>query len=141
MSESSTTGRGASTCGREHFPLAAPMLDDPRPFYARARREEPVFWSESLGLWVVTRYEDVCAVAKDVVRFSSRDAITPGAVPPPPELVAELVKGFPVKIGIRPVGHVRGSECAYSDIFPVAVLPYLRAERRKITALSTNNSA
>src|SRR5262245_18389077 len=84
MSASSTTGRGASPCGREHFPLASPMLDDPRPFYARARREEPVFWSDSLGLWVVTRYDDVCAVAKDVVRFSSRDSITPGAVRPPP---------------------------------------------------------
>lgn len=73
------------------------MLDDPRPFYARARREEPVFWSESLGLWVVTRYEDVCTVARDAARFSSLDSITPtpATVPPPPELLAELVKGFP----------------------------------------------
>jgi cytochrome P450 len=111
MSESSTTGRGVSTCGREHFPLASPMLDDPRPFYARARREEPVFWSDSLGLWVVTRYDDVCAVAKDVVRFSSRDSITPGAVPPPPELLAELVKGFPLLpslVDSDPPVHTRG---------------------------------
>lgn len=86
-----------SACGREHFPLRSPMLDDPRPFYARARREEPVFWSESLGLWVVTRYEDVCAVARDAARFSSLDSITPtpATVPPPPELLAELMKGFP----------------------------------------------
>lgn len=75
----------------------SPMLDDPRPFYARARREEPVFWSESLGLWVVTRYEDVCAVAKDAARFSSLDSITPvpATVPPPPELLAVLMQGFP----------------------------------------------
>ena len=86
-----------SVCGREHSPLASPMLDDPRPFYARARREEPVFWSESLGLWVVTRYEDVCAVAKDAARFSSFDSFTPtpATVPPPPELLAEMMKGFP----------------------------------------------
>lgn len=86
-----------SGCGREHFPLVSPMLDDPRPFYARARREEPVFWSESLGLWVVTRYDDVCAVAKDAARFSSLDSIMPkpATVPPPPELLAELIKGFP----------------------------------------------
>jgi cytochrome P450 len=95
MSSSSASG---SACGREHFPLASPMLDDPRPFYARARREEPVFWSESLDLWVVTRYADVCAVAKDAARFSSVDSITPqpSTVPPPPELLAELVKGFPL---------------------------------------------
>src|ERR1041384_3954777 len=98
MSESSASGRPASACGREHAPLASPMLDDPRPFYARARREEPVFWSESLGLWGVTRYDDVCAVAKNAARFSSVDSITPkpSAVPPPPELLAELIKGFPL---------------------------------------------
>jgi cytochrome P450 len=72
------------------------MAADPRPFYARARREEPVFWSDSLGLWVVTRFEDVCAVAKDAVRFSSLDAVTPGVVPPPPAVLAELVKGYPL---------------------------------------------
>ncbi|MFT3772678.1 MAG: cytochrome P450 [Minicystis sp.] len=111
MSESSTTGRGASACGKEHFPLVSPMLDDPRPFYARARREEPVFWSESLGLWVVTRYDDVCAVAKDAARFSSIDSITPGAVPPPPEMLAELVKGFPLLpslVDSDPPVHTRG---------------------------------
>ena len=98
MSESSAPVRAASTCGREHSPLTSPMLDDPRPFYARARREEPVFWSESLGVWVVTRYADVCAVAKDAARFSSADSFTPqpSTVPPPPELLAELVKGFPL---------------------------------------------
>lgn len=96
MSESSATRRAASSCGREHFPLTSPMLDDPRPFYARARRDEPVFWSESLGLWVVTRYDDVSAVAKDAARFSSLDSITPSVAPPPPELLAELVKGFPL---------------------------------------------
>jgi cytochrome P450 len=96
MSESSASSRAASTCGREHFPLTSPMLDDPRPFYARARREEPVFWSESLGLWVVTRYDDVCAVAKDAARFSSLDSITPSVAPPPPELLAVLVTGFPL---------------------------------------------
>lgn len=73
------------------------MLDDPRPFYARARREEPVFWSESLGVWVVTRYEDVCAVAKNAARFSSSVAFRPGpdADPLPPAVLAELMKGFP----------------------------------------------
>jgi cytochrome P450 len=96
MSQSSATRPAASSCGREHFPLTSPMLDDPRPFYARARREEPVFWSESLGLWVVTRYDDVSAVAKDAARFSSLDSITPSVAPPPPELLAELVKGFPL---------------------------------------------
>lgn len=98
MSEAVASTRAVSACGREHSPLTSPMLDDPRPFYARARSEEPVFWSESLGLWVVTRYEDVCAVARDAARFSSVDSIQPkpSTAPPPPELLAELVQGFPL---------------------------------------------
>ena len=43
MSES-TAPEAVSTCGREHFPLAPPMLDDPRPFYARA---QPLVFTES----------------------------------------------------------------------------------------------
>jgi cytochrome P450 len=83
----------ASSLGTEHQPLASPMLDDPRPFYARARREQPVFWSDSLGMWVVTRYDDVQAVARDAVRFSSIDAFTPVQVAPPPPLLEVLVPG------------------------------------------------
>jgi cytochrome P450 len=73
------------------------MLDDPRPFYACTRREEPVFWSESLGVWVVTSYENVCTIAKDAARFSSSVAFKPGpdADPLPPAVLAELMKGFP----------------------------------------------
>ncbi len=32
---------------------------DPYPIYARLRAEEPVSWVESVGLWLVTRWEDV----------------------------------------------------------------------------------
>ncbi len=96
MSESGANERATSRCGRDHAPLSPPMLDDPRPFYASARREEPVFWSASLGLWVVTRYDDICAVAKDTARFSSMDSIMPSAAPPPPELLAVLMQGFPL---------------------------------------------
>lgn len=71
------------------------MLDDPRPFYARARTEEPVFWSELYGMWVVTRYEDVKAVARDTQRFSSVNSISPVSVAPPPPLLEVLVQGFP----------------------------------------------
>lgn len=82
--------------GKLHSPLASPMLDDPRPFYARARREEPVFWSEELGMWVVTRYDDVKAVARDAERFSSINSISPVSIAPPPELLEVLMQGYPL---------------------------------------------
>lgn len=47
---------------------------DPYPVYARLQREAPICRIESLGLWYVTRYEDVRAIALDDARF------TPGFV-------------------------------------------------------------
>jgi cytochrome P450 len=35
---------------------------DPYPIYARLRAEEPVSWVESVGLWLVTRWDDVTFV-------------------------------------------------------------------------------
>lgn len=72
------------------------MLDDPRPFYARARTEAPIFWSEELRMWVVTRYDDVKAVARDAARFSSVNSISPVSVAPPPELLEVLMQGYPL---------------------------------------------
>jgi cytochrome P450 len=37
---------------------------DPYPAYARLRADEPVCWVESVGLWLVTRWDDVSHVIK-----------------------------------------------------------------------------
>lgn len=44
---------------------------DPYPFYARLRREQPVAWVPAVHLWMVTRWDDVEAVAKDEARFTA----------------------------------------------------------------------
>lgn len=82
------------SCGAQHNPLVSPMLDDPHPLFARARRDEPVFFSEAMGAWVVTRHEDICAVARDVARFSSVGSVSAGPGMPP-EVLAELMQGVP----------------------------------------------
>jgi cytochrome P450 len=48
----------------------------PYPFLARLRRERPVFRSEHLGAYVLTRYADVRAAYGDPRRFSSRGSLT-----------------------------------------------------------------
>ncbi|MEM7112237.1 MAG: cytochrome P450 [Chloroflexota bacterium] len=48
-------------------------MTDPFPFYEYARANDPVFWNEKLGCWVVTRHEDVKTVFKDLALFSSRN--------------------------------------------------------------------
>jgi cytochrome P450 len=40
------------------------LESDPYPAYARLREAEPVAWVASVGLWLVTRWEDVNAVDK-----------------------------------------------------------------------------
>ena len=48
-------------------------MADPFPFYEYARREDPIFWNEELGHWIVTRHEDVKYVLKNLEIFSSRN--------------------------------------------------------------------
>jgi cytochrome P450 len=43
---------------------------DPYPLYARLREEEQVSWVESVGLWLVTRWDDVSHVVKTPVVFT-----------------------------------------------------------------------
>jgi cytochrome P450 len=64
-----------SGIGAEFNPFYGAQLDDPYPMFARARRDEPVFYSELLKMWYVTRYDDIVAVVRDPDRFSSAEAI------------------------------------------------------------------
>src|SRR6201991_2879389 len=52
-------------------------IAEPFPFYARARAEAPVFFSEELGYWVVSRYEDFQAIFKESATFSSENTQPP----------------------------------------------------------------
>ena len=61
--------------GIEFNPFDGAQLADPYPVYARARREEPVFFSQVLQMWYVTRYDDIVTVVRDPVRFSSADSV------------------------------------------------------------------
>ncbi len=67
--------------------LVSPVFyGDPYPIYRQLRDHAPVHWSESLGGWVLTRYDDVLATLRDTDRFSSRGRMLavleplPGAV-------------------------------------------------------------
>ncbi|MBM4407546.1 MAG: cytochrome P450 [Chloroflexi bacterium] len=52
-------------------PASPGFIADPYPVYVRLRDEAPVHWSDHWGVWVVSRYEDVAAILRDPVRFSS----------------------------------------------------------------------
>lgn len=60
-----------ATSGATYNPLSRSLIQDPYPIYSRLRRRSPVHRSAILGSWVLTRYEDVLAAAKDHERFSN----------------------------------------------------------------------
>jgi cytochrome P450 len=78
----------------ESFDPLGAHLHDPYPFYARARRSRPVFWSPRLRAWVVTRFADVDAILKDPAGFSSSNSLRPVRDLYPATLAA-LADGYP----------------------------------------------
>lgn len=56
-------------------PFGDTYLQDPAGSLRWSRDEQPVFFSEELGYWVVTRYDDVKAVFRDNVTFSPSIAL------------------------------------------------------------------
>src|SRR5438552_28589 len=52
-------------------PLSPEVRENPYPSYKALREHDPVFWFEMLQTWVLTGYEDIVAVLRDHVHFSS----------------------------------------------------------------------
>lgn len=52
-------------------------INDPFPFYKKARHEQPVFYNEELGYYIISRFEDVKAIFKNWKAFSSQNAQVP----------------------------------------------------------------
>jgi cytochrome P450 len=44
---------------------------DPYPVYTRLRETNPVYWSDLIDSWVLTRYDDCVSVLRDSERFAS----------------------------------------------------------------------
>src|SRR5262249_50098613 len=89
------------------------FLEDPYPVYHRMRKQDPVYWSEGLGYWVVTRYDDVLAAARNPALSS---AITEVSVRvllrgSDPALAADytrIMKGMLVMKDVREPHRLRG---------------------------------
>jgi cytochrome P450 len=86
-----------------------PFAEDPYPFYAKARREEPVMFSPDLDAWIVTRYEDIQSILLQPEKFSSRNTLT-SPVKFHPRTLEELVKGYlplPIVLNSDGAEHTR----------------------------------
>src|SRR5215218_1863506 len=76
-------------------PLDPDYLADPYPYYARFRRESPVFYAPKIDFWVVSRYGDIQEIVKDPETFSNARVQEP-LYPVTPEALAKLGAGVRV---------------------------------------------
>ncbi|MFT6775644.1 MAG: cytochrome P450 [Paracoccaceae bacterium] len=86
--------RDAETCpyaafGRAYDPFSHDGLHD---LFRRARAEAPVFYSQDIGYWVLTRRDDAVIALRDAARFSADVTLAPLASYPP-EMLAMLAEG------------------------------------------------
>jgi len=53
------------------------FYDDPWATYRWLRDNEPVYWDEANGLWVISRHEDVSLISRSPERYCSRFGVRP----------------------------------------------------------------
>jgi cytochrome P450 len=105
-------------------------LEDPYSFYARARDDEPVFFTPELAMWCVSRHEDVSAILGDPVMFSSRDAM-PDLGQAGPRVRAAL-RGYRQRrrmMSMDPPGHTALRDLVRQALSPRRVAAMERAIR------------
>jgi cytochrome P450 len=82
------------------------FLIDPYPTLHRLRSEDPVFWSDSIGGWILTRYDDIVPTFKDVGIYSNAGRL------------AKIVEYLPAKSRAKfktLEDHYRATSLIFSD--------------------------
>jgi cytochrome P450 len=65
--------RGARTCPAGMGSLTDPLIvAHPNEFYRSMRKEDPVYYDEKVGMYLVSRYDDVVTVLRDPITFSDK---------------------------------------------------------------------
>ena len=94
----------------ETFNLMDPdQAANPYLLFAQGRRECPVFYSPAAGAWIVTRYDDIAAIAHDWMRFSSAHANKTTQELPPEALAIKKLEHaeVPGLVDCDPPQHTR----------------------------------
>jgi hypothetical protein len=108
MDAIATAERDKSAIGFD--PLSSEYLADPYPVLAAAAAAAPVFYCESIGHWVVTRYHDIRHIFRTPTLFSAANANSPLRSPCPMAAKALEGGGFksvPTLANVDPPAHTR----------------------------------
>lgn len=58
--------------GVYYHPLSREIFEDPYPVYRELRDEAPVYFCEEVGMWVISRFDDVWNALRDDATYCSR---------------------------------------------------------------------
>jgi cytochrome P450 len=61
------------------------FISDPYPLLRRLREEEPIYWSDAIGGWIMTRYDDIVVSFKQTGHFSNENRLGQALLYLPPE--------------------------------------------------------
>lgn len=81
--------------GAAYHPFHGEQLENPYPFYAVMRKQEPITYSPEVGAWLVSRYSDLRLILSQPDVFSSRDLTRPLAALDP-AAIEILRQGYPM---------------------------------------------
>lgn len=108
---------------------------DPYPVYHELRATDPVHWSDIMGSWVLTRYDDVVATMRDPRRFSNagRHALSLDRLPAHVRKKAQpIYEHYAVGlIHTDPPDHTR-MRALINKVFTVRAMESLRPRVQKI---------
>jgi len=113
-----------SRLGSQFDPLSEDYITDPYPHMSEARNLAPVFYSEKLDHWVVTRYHLIRHIFLNPQTFSASNANSP-VLPPCPAAVKALEDGgfrsVPTLANVDPPDHTRVRRIANAAFTPKRV--------------------
>lgn len=107
----------------------------PYAFYDKARATAPAYRIPSLGGYLVSRYEDVCAVARDPKSFTSRRPALAAGDPEFEEIRAKGYPAVPALVTCDPPEHTRYRKLVNKPFTPVASGRHEPLIRQTITDL------
>jgi dihydrodipicolinate synthase/N-acetylneuraminate lyase len=124
----------------DHQLTSSEFYDNRYPFYRRLREQDPVHWSETLGGWMLTRYDNISqrdpSLARDFKRvigdacavFAGHDACAFEALCAG---VDGWISGIPIvfpRLAVRIFDLIQSGHLAEARSLWLALTPFIRAE-------------
>ena len=103
-------------------PFVQPHMDNPYPILSRARATAPVFFSQALGAWVVTRYELVQEILQNTKDFRNGGLEVKREHPPEVQAILnEIPRYVPMLVASDAPQHTPRRRLAQSAVSPKRV--------------------